>query len=499
MCLLFGCSAPESKSDKKAEISWESLHSHKAAPDWFSDAKLGVYFHWGVYSVPAWGSEWYPRWRYTPDRVGWGSEIYAYHNKTYGDSVHYHDFIPMWQAPNFNAKEWVDHFENMGAKFIGSIAEHHDGFSLWDSEINEWNSVDMGPGVDVVKEIGDEVKARGLKYMTTFHHGFNMLFFPHAENSFLRPVSKHNLVYREDQILVPQEAKYRKLYGNMDYDEANDLWLDKLVEVVDAYSPDYVWMDFGPRFIKESHRKQFLKHYFERADTEGKEVVVNTKGLFFPEELAVINVERSTMPDIQHEVWITDFILGSSWCYNKAKRTAIDPKKAIRMLAEVVSKNGIMLLSAGPMADGTMPIEQVEAMEGIGRWMKLYGEAIYNTRPFLSYGQGPSEIRKRPNDPWNEFGALKGGLDELHEKDIRYTRNGDIVYAIQLGWDKEATSKVLSVFAKEAKDLEVQSVEVLGSDEQIDWQMTPDGLEVTQPRSKPQEADAALVYKIEVR
>lgn len=485
--------------DQQEAITWDDLSQHQAAPDWFADAKLGVYFHWGVYSVPAWGSEWYPRWRYTPDRVGWGHDIYDYHNEAYGDSIHYHDFIPMWQAPNFDAKAWVDLFEGMGAKFIGSIAEHHDGFSLWDSDINQWNSVDMGPGVDVVKAIGEEVKGRGLKYMTTFHHGFHMMFYPKPENSWLRPVSNHNLVYPRDEVLVPQDSIYRSLYGNMDYEEANELWLAKLEEVIDTHCPDYIWMDFGPRFIKESHRKQFLKHYFDKAEEVGKEVVVNTKGNFFPKNLAVVNVERATMADIQEEVWITDFILGSSWCYNQAKRTAIDPKQAIRMLAEVVSKNGIMLLSAGPMADGTIPEEQVKAMQGIGAWMKRYGEAIYATRPFVAYGEGPTQIRKRPNDPWNEFGAMKGGLDQLNAKDVRYTQKGKTVYAIQLGWDGEENQRILSVFAHEAKDLTVTSVSVLGSSEEITWKSTRKGLLVTQPQVKPEEADAALVYRIEVQ
>ncbi|RED95995.1 alpha-L-fucosidase [Marinoscillum furvescens] len=488
LCMALGVYAQESTES----ISWEELKTHKAAPDWFQDAKLGVYFHWGVYSVPAWGSEWYPRWRYTPDRVGWGEDIYDYHNTTYGDTAHYHDFIPLWKAPHFDAKEWVDMFENMGARFIGAIAEHHDGFSLWDSQVNEWNSAQMGPEIDVVKQIGDEVKSRGLKYMTTFHHGFHMMFYPKQENTWTRPVSNYSLVY--DSVLVPQEERYRKLYCNMHYEEANDLWLAKLDEVIQAHCPDYIWMDFGQRFVKESHRKAFLKHYFDEAKARNKEVVVNTKGHFFPQELAVVNVERATMPDIQEEVWITDFILGSSWCYNKARRTAINPSKAIRILAEVVSKNGVMLLSAGPMADGTMPAEQVAAMEAIGVWMNRYGEAIYGTRPFIVYGEGPTQIRKRPNDNWNEFGALKGGLDELNAKDVRYTRKGNIVYAIQLGWDEEEPNRLLT--ALKPTTLKVNQVTVLGIDEKIEWKQTKKGLKVRQPQQQPVAGDAALVYRI---
>ncbi|MDW7692184.1 alpha-L-fucosidase [Flammeovirgaceae bacterium SG7u.111] len=492
---IFCFVAANAQEEYKAE--WESLNTHKAAPEWFADAKLGVYFHWGVYSVPAWGSEWYPRWMYVPDRVGWGSEIYAYHKKTYGDDVHYHDFIPQWKGEKFSAKEWVDMFENMGAKFIGSIAEHHDGFSLWESKANEWNSVAMGPGIDVVKAIGEETKKRDLKYMTTFHHGFNMMFYPKPENSYLRPVTKYQ--YVQDSCEVPQDEKYRKLYGNMDYDEANDLWLAKLNEVIDAYCPDYIWMDFGQRFVKESHRQQFLANYFNKAAELNKEVVVNTKGTFFPTDLAVVNVERATMEDITADVWITDFILGSSWCYNQAKRTAIDPHKAIRMLAEVVSKNGVMLLSAGPMADGTIPEEQVKAMEGIGAWMQLYGEAIYSTRPFVAFGEGTTKLVRDPADAWNEYGAIKKGLDKLNAADVRFTQNGKTVYAIQLGWPGESKETMLSTFAGKAKDLKVKSVTVLGSKERVKWKKTAEGLKVTSPKNKPAEADAALVYKITLR
>ena len=481
------------------EISWETLNTHKASPEWFADAKLGVYFHWGLYSVPAWGSEWYPRFMYTSDRKGWGEDVFEYHRKTYGDSVHYHDFIPKWKAPKFNAKQWVDMFEDMGAKFIGAIAEHHDGFSLWDSKVNEWNSVEMGPQINVIKAIGDEVKSRNLKFMTTFHHGFNMMFYPKNENSYLRPVSKHLIAYEQRDNFVPQDTIYRKLYGNMDYDEANDLWLAKLNEVVDFYCPDYIWMDFGPRFIKESHRKRFLQHYFRKAKEEHKEVVVNTKGTFFPNELAVVNVERATMQDITPNVWITDFILGSSWCYNQAKRTAIEPQKAIRMLADVVSKNGVMLLSAGPMADGTMPEEQVKVMESIGTWMKLYGESIYGTRPFIAYGEGTTILERDPVDEWNEYGAIKKGLDKLNAEDVRYTKKANIVYAIQLGWNKVQPQRTLTTFVGKGKSLKIKSISVLGSDEKISWKKTNNGLVVNQPKHKPEAADAALVYKILLR
>jgi alpha-L-fucosidase len=486
------------KAQERYEPTWESLNRHKVVPDWFADAKLGVYFHWGVYNVPGNGNEWYGRFMYEHDRQKtWGKDIYDYHTKTYGRDKHYHDFIPEWKAEKFSAKRWVDLFENMGAKFIGTIAEHHDGFSLWESEVNPWNSKDKGPGIDVVKEIAQEVKKRDLKFMTTFHHGFHMHFYPKKENSFLRPLSMHAATYKDPE--VPQDEKYRILYGNTTYKEECDIWLGKLNEVIDAHCPDYIWMDFAQGYIQEDYRQQFLANYFNKAAELNKEVVVNTKGTFFPTDLAVVNLERATVENIASEVWVTDFQLGSSWGYNKNKRTALDPQKAIRILAEVVSKNGVMILAAAPMAEGVIPEEQAKAMEGIGAWLKLYGEAIYNTRPFVEYGQGPTELKRNPEDEWNDYGAIKAGLYDLNAQDVRYTQNDNNVYAIQLGWPGSKQDITLKAFAGKAMDIKVKSVKVLGGKERIKWSMTNKGLKVTSPNKKPAEGDAAIVYKITLK
>ncbi|GAF02252.1 alpha-L-fucosidase [Saccharicrinis fermentans DSM 9555 = JCM 21142] len=354
----------------------------------------------------------------------------------------------------------------------------------------------MGPGINVVKAIADETNKRNIKFMTTFHHGFHNLFYPKQDQAVMRPVTpnKYNYVYENCE--MPQDPKYKKLYCNMDYSEAQELWLGKLNEVINEYCPDYIWMDFGQRFISEKYRQQFLANYFNKASELDKEVVVNTKGDFFPTDLSVVNIERATMEDITPEVWITDFILGSSWCYNKEKRTAINPQIAIRMLAEVVSKNGVMLLSAGPMADGTIPEEQVKAMKDIGAWMKLYGEAIYDTHPFVTFGEGTTQLKRDPKDAWNEYGAIKKGLHNLNAADVRYTQKGKIIYAIQLGWNDEKPQRTLTTFANKANDIQIKTVKVLGSKEKIKWKRTNEGLSVQQPSHKPDHADAALVYQI---
>lgn len=482
-------------AQEKYSAEWESLKKHKAAPEWFRDAKVGVYFTWGPYSIPANGGDWYPRWMYTPGINNRGQKTYEYHQENYGSEIHYHDFCKNWSTPNFNAKEWVDIFEDMGAKYIGAIAEHHDGFSLWDSEINPWNAVDMGPETDIIGVICHEAKKRNLKFMATFHHGFNMMYYPKEENSYVRPVSRYNML-EEGEFRYPKGDDYDKLYGNLSYQAFHDYWLDKLKEVIRQYSPDYIWMDFGQRFIKEEYLKQFLVDYFNHALMENKEVMVNTKGGFFPTDLAIINVERATLPDISDFTWVSDFKLGGNWIYNQYNREAINPQNAIRILAEIVSKNGTMIFCAAPMADGTIPPEQVVAMKKIGAWLKLYGESIYETRPFLVYGEGVTEIVPDLEYEWNTYNLIRTGLWDLNSGDIRYTSRGEIVYAIQLGWPGENEELLMTAFANEAQDVKIKSISLLGSDEKINWKRTLEGLNITSPSNKPAEGEAAIVYKI---
>ncbi|MDZ8118455.1 alpha-L-fucosidase [Pontiella agarivorans] len=486
---------PMMASSRTYTADWESLKQHRPSPAWFQDAKLGVYFFWGPYIVPECGGDWYSRWMYTPGINGRGQWVYDFHQKNYGSDFHYHDFFPLWTAEKFDAAEWIDIFEDMGSKYIGAIAEFHGGFSMWDSEVNPWNAADMGPKTDLIKALCEEARKRDLKFMATFHSGFNMMYYPRPENGFPRVESKYNFP-ENPEFTYPKGGDYDKLYGNMSMEDASKYWLAKVNEVVDQYCPDYIWMDFGQRFIGEEQRKAFLAHYFNKADELGKEVVINNKGKFFPDELAIVNVERATLPDITEYSWVTDFKLGPTWGFNKNKRTTADPQKFIRVLAEVVSKNGNMIICVAPMANGQIPEEQVAAMQKIGAWMKRYGEAIYATRPFVAYGEGVTEIKPDYKYEWNTHNLIRENLWDLNAGDVRFTRKDNIVYAIQLGWPGGGQRLLLKTFAKEASALEIESVSVMGTEEKIRWKRTPEGLEVFSPREKPPEADAAFVYKM---
>lgn len=469
LCIvLSGCSIGERQPRYTAD--WDSLKKHNAAPDWFRDAKFGIYFHWGVYTVPAFGNEWYPRNMHKKDRPE-----YKHHIATYGDPSEfgYHDFVPMFKAEKFNADEWAELFEQAGARFAGPVAEHHDGFSMWASRVTPWNAKDMGPKRDTVGELAAAIRKRGMHLVTSFHHARNRRWYPRVEGW---PTTS-------------DDAKLQMLYGNMPAEQFNEMWLAKLTEVIDSYRPDLIWFDGRLEDVPESYHKDFLAYYFNKADKWGKEVMVTYKGRDLPREIGVEDFEKGRMNRITEYPWLTDDTIShGSWCYThdlKIKST----RYVLGVLIDIVSKNGQLLLNISPKADGTIPMNQQEVLLGVGGWLKKYGEAIYGTRPFVVFGEGPTR--------------LKSGGQYAREKllykpeDIRFTTKANIVYAIQLGWPGAKHETLLKSFSGEwrQESLKIKGVRMLGSDEKIAWSLREDGLAVTSPSSPPDKM--AVVYKIE--
>ena len=208
------------------QADWDSLSKHADAPEWFKDAKLGIYFHWGVYAVPAFGSEWYPRNMFLK-----GNSVNKHHIETYGDPAEYgYDrFVDRWKTPNFHPEQWAKLFRQTGARFAGPVAEHHDGFSLWNSEVTPWNAVDKGPQRDLVGELANAIRAEGMKYITTFHHARN--HYGHFDGM------------KKDYAQAMADPEVAFLYGQMSPDKFHEVWLTKLKEVIDQYQPDIIWFD----------------------------------------------------------------------------------------------------------------------------------------------------------------------------------------------------------------------------------------------------------------
>ncbi len=467
LLLMSACS-----SDKPAEPAssartpkyapeWESLFGHTPAPEWFRDAKFGIYFHWGVYSVPAFGSEWYPRNMHRQD-----SNVYEHHAKTYGDPAEfgYHDFIPMFKAELFDAEEWAVLFKQAGARFAGPVAEHHDGFSMWASKVNPWNAQDKGPQRDITGEMEQAVRRHGMRFIATFHHAFNNQ----------HPIDRYPTGYYphvEGWPTASDDPELRLLYGNMPRDEFLQRWKTKLFEVVDGYRPDIIWFDFVLGDIPEQTRMEFLAYYLNRAAEWGKEVVITFKGDDLPSGVGVEDFEKGRLDHLTDYTWLTDDTISwGSWCYTQDLEIKT-PETVIHTLIDIVSKNGILLLNVSPMADGTIPENQKHVLLELGKWLQTNGEAIYATRPWKAYGEGPTRMEKS--------GHFVGRLDYT-SRDIRFTqsKDGRAIYVIVLGRPEEAIT--IGTMKVNRTDSDAR-IELLGSAEAVTFSVDGDQTLTVQP------------------
>lgn len=458
----------------KYEANIESLKQY-TVPDWYKDAKIGIYTHWGPYSVPAWENEWYPRFMYEPKR-----KYFRHHKQTWGDQSKfgYKDFIPMFTAENWDPEYWADLFKKAGAKFAGPVAEHHDGFAMYDCSFSKWNAVNMGPKRDVTAEEKKAFEAVGMKFVTTSHRAQNSRHFPPLEGS--------------DR----NDPKYKDLYWKV-FDKDEDPideeflkdWLGRTIELIDKYEPDVLWFDFG------WHRKEFLPYrlemlayYYNWAEKNGKEVVMNYKDHVF-DGAAVFNVERGKLAGIRDEYWQTDTSVSKkSWSFieNDEFKSATH---LIHDLIDIVSKNGNVLLNFGPRPDGTIPPEVEGLLLAQGQWLEINGEAIYGTRYWERFGEGPTI-------------AASGGFsdknaDAFTAKDFRFTQKPGAIYAIELGWPGRETT--INSFASGAgiKADEIESVTMLGHDGPLEWHQDYQGLHITMPEKRP--CDHAYTFKLKLK
>ena len=467
--------------------TWNSLRDH-VTPRWFQDAKFGIYTHWGIYSVPAFGPNvsWYPCNMYRE-----GTEQYDYHLKTYGGAAKfgYKDFIPMMTGEKFDAEEWADLFCKAGARFAGPVGEHHDGFTLWDTRLNEWNSVNMGPGKDVVGALEKSIRKLGMHYMVALHHAENWFFYPHWRKEFDTSDPRYAGFYGEPHNLEwANGAPTGKLFQMQEKPSQAflDKWLLKIREVIDHYSPDLLWFDFGLKYVQENYKQEFLAYYYNHALESGQEVVVTYKWHDLAVGSGVVDLELGRFDDLTYNDWITDTTVddGSAWGYMSGAKYKT-PRSLIHYLIDNVSKNGYMLLNVGPKLDGEIPEEAKYILAEMGRWLSLNGEAIYGTTPWMTYGEGPTKMTKA--GPFCEDQELL-----YNNKDIRFTVKDENIYAIILGWpDGEVTIESM----KRLYPSEIASVRMLGVEGGLPWKLTPDGLSIATPEHKP--CDHAYVLKIE--
>ncbi len=382
--LLF-CLSVEIKIEAQDSIpyfqpTWESLSQYQC-PEWYRDAKFGIFIHWGVYSVPAFGSEWYPRWMYVDSTV-WGTNYYQHHVKTYGtpDKFGYKDFIPMFKAEKFDAKEWAKIFKLAGAKYVIPVAEHHDGFAMYNTSLSKWNAFNMGPKRDIIGELANAVRNEGLVFGISSHRCEHW-FFMGTGRSIKSDVNdpKYADFYGPATPFNPFDPKSRI---PMSTEYMND-WLLRCTELVDKYHPQVFYFDW---YIEqpemEPYRKTFAAYYYNHAKQWNKGVVLNYKDNAYPDSAAVYDIERGSSKATKKFPWQTDTSVGKkSWGYIEGEENKTS-NELIDLLIDIVSKNGNLLLNIGPKADGTITNEQTNVLLAMGKWLAINGEGIYGTRPW---------------------------------------------------------------------------------------------------------------------
>jgi alpha-L-fucosidase len=471
--------AERQANDGPFRPNWGSLMKYEQ-PQWYKDAKFGIFIHWGVYSVAAAENEWYPRNMYHPGDGAYKNfqEHYASQNPAEKGAKGYKDLIPLFRAERFDAADWAKVFKEAGAQYVVPVAEHHDGFSMYDSGLSDWTVVKMGPKRDTLGELAKAVRAEGLHFGLSSHRAEHNFFFDGGR------------AIRADV----NDPEYASLYGPAhEWFEAkgdnhtliNDWtwvseawtrdWLARDTELVEKYKPEIVYFDWWigqPNFRRAV--TEFAAFYYNFAAAHGYIGVIDFKDYSLNWKAGTRDFERGQQDRILAEHWQTDTsISNASWGYIEHD-TFKTPEFLIHQLVDIISKNGNLLLNFGPRSDGTIPEQVRNTLLEMGAWLKVNGEAIYATSPWKTYGEGPTEVRG---------GAFHDTDTKPYTpKDFRFTAKGSTVYAIGMACPTDGKVSIRSLGeSHEGGSMSIANVELLGSKDKITWSQTADALELTLP------------------
>jgi alpha-L-fucosidase len=452
--------------------TWESLRDHYVTPAWLNEAKFGIFIHWGLYSIPARINEWYIRHMYTTD-VEW-------HTKHYGppDKFGYKDFIPLFTVPKYQPTEWASLFKQAGARYVVPVAEHHDGFAMWNSEITPWCAGKMGPKRDLIGELAGAVRQQGMIFGVSSHR-----------------MEHHDFAYPADGVPNDQfDPKYAGFYGPPipgDMNEGNasrefqEDWLARVQELVDKYEPQMIYFDNGvnPREYDDV-KLRAAAYYYNRALQWKKQATVATKDVayLFGSVQDFEKAQRAPNWIYPAAGWQCDDALGSTWGYTDGM-TIRPAESIIRELIEMSSMGGNLLLNISPQGDGSIPEQQQQVLRSVGEWLRIHGEGVYGSHPWKMMGEGPSVPEEAPGN-WKGGSTAQAGPRvqarrpaPLTEEDFRFTTSGGNLYAF--GFKPPAgRAKIKSLRVGLAK---VDQVQLMGDSTPLRFEQTDTALEVQIP------------------
>lgn len=472
MCDLSECSLPaveEMIARGPYRPDWESLMQAKA-PAWFSREKLGIFIHWGVYSVPAYSSEWYSRNMYIR-----GTPAYEHHIKTYGPQnvFGYKDFIPLFTAEKFDPDAWMELFERAGAGYVFPVAEHHDGFQMYESSLSRWNAKEMGPRRDVLGELKKAAGKRGIKFCTSSHRAEHWFFMGHGKafaSDVREPLARGDFYWPAMPEPDPHDL------GSMPYptEEFLEDWLLRTAEIIVKYRPELLYFDW---WIQHEAFKPWLKKiaafYYNCGKSWGKDVMICYKYDAMMAGSGIAEVERGGFAEAKPYPWQTDTAVArNSWCYTDS----LDYKSSseiICTLLDVVSKNGNLLLNIGPKADGTIPDADRRILADLAAWMHVNGEAITGAKVWRQSSEGPSKAEQGPFSDQTET--------VYTPQDYRFTAGHGAIYAACLKCPEDGMFCIRSLAKNSDPDKGgfhglIGKVEILGYRGELCWEVKTDGL-----------------------
>ncbi len=480
--LVFAQSNELPVADGPFKATDESLAQYQC-PEWFRDAKFGIWAHWGPVAAPGgFGGNWYARQMYVQ-----GSREYVHHVQTYGhpSKFGYKDVIELWKAEKFDPDRLMDLYVKAGAKYFVSMGAHHDNFDLWNSKYHEWNAVNHGPKKDIVGLWRAAALKRGLRFGVSEHFARSYSWMQRSHGSDTNgPMA--------DVPYDGADPKFAGLYCPPDADATGSYptnppvawkqeWFNRMQDLVDSYQPDLLYSDggipfgtFGRSLLADFYNKNMKVH-------GGKlDAVYNIKKGRdcgdYVEGAAVQDEENSVLAGVKDQPWQTDASIGT-WFFvpDLEPRWRMSGPDVIVMLADIVAKNGNLLLNIPQRGDGTIDAEAEQVLADLAAWMQVNGEAIFATRPWKIFGEGPALTTKTR--------GIKRAADYTAD-DIRFTRSKDnaTLYALALGWPSDGKLTVKSLASTAG---EIKTVSLLGHDGALDWTQTADGLVVRLPAQKP--------------
>jgi alpha-L-fucosidase len=465
-----------------------SLKEYKY-PEWFRDAKFGIWAHWGPQAVPRQG-DWYARNMYVEN-----SRQNKYHVAHYGNpsKFGYKDIIPLWRAEKWDPEKLMALYKRAGAKYFVSMASHHDNFFLWNSKIHKWNAVNMGPHKDVVGLWQKAAKKQGLRFGVSEHLAASYTWYQPAHGADTAgqykgiPYDGADPQYADLYHTKAAAGDNGWLTTNPEYMKQ---WYAEIKELVDTYHPDLLYSDSKLPFDVVG-RSMLANYYNGDIDHNGGKLTAVYNCKEASDGKWAQDVERGVLDSISTYPWQTDTSIGD-WFYQTGQKYRTGTE-VIQMLLDIVSKNGNLLINVVQTPEGDLEPDVLAIVEQIADWIPANGEGIYGTRPWKIYGEGPSTVKT--NQTKGQFGGLSD-VRPYQATDIRFTTKGNNLYAFCL--DVPTGDIRITSLGKNSKvnDKAVKSVKLLGNTQKLQWKQEDDALVITKPANMP--AWTVLGLKIEL-